>query len=89
MSAKLLQLCCLLIMCLAVQSAGLGHLRTKSLLVRDTVDDNPDEREGSPEGAEDGDDNGKVKVSSYTFRGKIKRYVYMKRPMDSLSLIHI
>jgi len=83
MSAKLLQLCCLLIMCLAVQSAGLGHLRTKSLLVRDTVDDNPDEREGSPEGAEDGDDNGKVKVSSYTFRGKIKRYVYMKRPMDS------
>lgn len=82
MKLGLLQLCYLFIFCLAIQSADINHVRTK-LLVRDTVDDNSDEKEGQPEGADDGDDNGKAKVSSYTFRGKIKKYIYMKKPIDS------
>ena len=82
MRLGLLHLCYLFIFCLAIQSVDINHIRTK-LLVRDTVDDNPDEKEGQPEGADDGDDNGKAKVSSYTFRGKIKKYIYMKKPIDS------
>ncbi|KAH3665492.1 hypothetical protein OGAPHI_003678 [Ogataea philodendri] len=41
-------------------------------------EENPDEREGSPEKSKDGKDDGRVKTSVFTFQGKVKKYVYLE-----------
>ncbi|VEU19482.1 DEKNAAC100201 [Brettanomyces naardenensis] len=48
-------------------------------------DDNPDEYEGDPESSKDGVNNGDVKVSTYTFKGKVKQYIYLENEPDSSS----
>ncbi|KAG7803237.1 hypothetical protein KL944_001190 [Ogataea haglerorum] len=46
--------------------------------------ENPDEREGAPEDARDGFNDGKVRTTYFTFQGKVKKYVYLdKLPGDA------
>ncbi|QPG76883.1 hypothetical protein FOA43_004277 [Brettanomyces nanus] len=61
-----------------------GECPSDSLaLSLDDGDDNPDEEEGDPENSKDGKNDGKVKISIFTFKGKVKNYIYLKRKMDS------
>ncbi|ODV87493.1 hypothetical protein CANARDRAFT_194251 [[Candida] arabinofermentans NRRL YB-2248] len=45
----------------------------------DDDSENPDEREGSPENSKEGENDGKVKTSMFTFRGTVKDYIYLEK----------